>query len=75
MEVFILMWSLKLEGGGSDFRERTGWRRRVQSMAHRSVKSVFEDSLEMHVKPQRRIHGKSSVFKWMLLYLTPEPVS
>jgi len=45
------MWSLKLEGGGSDFRERTRWRRRVQRIAHRGVKFVFEDSLQMHVKP------------------------
>lgn len=75
LEVFIWMWSLKLEGGGSNFRERTGWRRRVQRLAHRGVKFVFEDSLRMHAKPQRRIHGKSFVLKWMLLYLPPEPVS
>lgn len=64
-EVFIVMWSLKLEGGGSDFRERPGWRRQAQRVPHRGVRFVFEDSLEMHFKPQRRTHGKRSVLKWM----------
>ena len=75
LEVFILIWALKLEGGGSDFRERTGWRRKVQRMVHGGVKFAFEDSLETHVKPQRRIHSKSFVLKWMLLYLPPESES
>lgn len=61
LEVFILMWSLKLEGGGSHFRERTGWRRKAQRKTHGGVKFVFEDTLQRHVKPQRRIRQKLSV--------------
>lgn len=35
-KVFILIWSLKLEGGRSDFREGTVWGRKVQGLAHRA---------------------------------------
>ena len=52
-EIFIFMWSSKLEGGGSNFREGMSWRRKVQRLAQKGVKSVFEGSLEMHSKPPR----------------------
>lgn len=43
-EIFILMWTLKLEGGSSDFREGMGWRRKVQRLAYKGIKFVFESS-------------------------------
>lgn len=49
-KVFILVWSLKLEGGSSDFREGTGLGRKVQRLAHKGMEFVFESSLEMHSK-------------------------
>ena len=74
LEVFILMWSLKLEGGGSDFRERTGWRRKAQRKAHGGVKLYLKTPCKC-MSSHRGEYGKSFLFKWMLLCLPPESVS
>lgn len=60
-KVFILIWFLKLEGGSSYFREGIGWRRKVQRLAHRGIKFVFESNLEMHSKSQMRMHSRGCV--------------
>lgn len=59
-KVFIFIWSLKLEGGSSYFREGIGWRK-VQRLAHRGIKFVSESSLEMHSKSQMRMHSRGCV--------------